>query len=131
MSYVSLLFESGISFVLVKPCMLSTNSVNLGFFCFINFPILPPPPGDSGLSPVQAIQANRSSSRPRRHYHPFCTLASSVSFANSLRRCQGGLKSDFFFNNIIWKLKYHLKGGIRVIMVCVYWGGGGWLMYSK
>ena len=33
-----------VCFVVISPCVLSANRVDLGFFCFINFPILLPPP---------------------------------------------------------------------------------------
>ena len=35
-----------VCFVVINLCVLSANAVDLGFFCFINFPILltPPPP---------------------------------------------------------------------------------------
>ena len=33
-----------VCFVVINPCMLSANRVDLSFFCFINFPILLPPP---------------------------------------------------------------------------------------
>ena len=34
-----------VCFIVINPCVLSTNRVDLGSFCIINFPIfLPPPP---------------------------------------------------------------------------------------
>ena len=33
-----------VCFVVINPCVLSANRVDLVFFCFINFPILLPPP---------------------------------------------------------------------------------------
>ena len=33
-----------VCFIVVNPCVLSANRVGLGLFCFIDFPILLPPP---------------------------------------------------------------------------------------
>ena len=51
----------GFVFVVINPCVLSVNRVDLGFFC-LNFPILPPPPpttiSSRKATPSQTLSMN-------------------------------------------------------------------------
>ena len=56
-----------VCFVVINPCVLSANRVDLGFFYFINFPILlpPPPSGPNNKSnATNSCASNTSSSKP-------------------------------------------------------------------
>ena len=55
-----------VCFVVINPCVLSANRVDFGLFCFINFPIYPPPPGYKGCISIAVAAENRVPAQAQR-----------------------------------------------------------------